>query len=49
MLFVGQFYGNAVILAVYAVLLAVIAKKQPYKGERKNYRPIANCLIVVAV
>ncbi len=49
MVFAGKSYGNAAIMGIYAVLLAVIAKKQPYKGERKNYRPIANCLIVVVV
>ena len=49
MALVGMPYGNAPIIAIYAVLGIVIGVKQPYKGDKKNYRPIANCLIVVVI
>jgi hypothetical protein len=45
----SQPYSNAVVLAVYLVLLIVILKAQPYVGERKNWRPVANCLIVMVI
>lgn len=42
-------YGNAPIIVIYGVIAIVIGIKQPYRGDKKNYRPIANCLIVVII
>ena len=45
----GQSLGNAAVIGIYLILGVVILVKQPYVGERKNYRPIANCLIVIVI
>jgi len=46
---VGKIYGNAAIIGIYALLGILLVVKKPYKGEKQNYRPFANYLIVVLI
>lgn len=42
-------YGNAAIIGLYAAMGTLIVVKQPYKGDKKNYRPVANYLIAILI
>lgn len=42
-------YGNALIIAIYALMAVLVLVKQPYKGEKQNYRPFLNYIIVILV
>ena len=42
-------YGTAPVIAIYVGLGVVLLSVRPYKGKRKNYRPVANCLIAVMI
>lgn len=42
-------YGTAPILIFSIALTVLLAFIKPYKGDRKNYRPIANCLIMTLI
>ena len=42
-------YGTAPIIALYVVLMIIVLKVNPYQGKRKNYRPVANYLIMIII
>jgi hypothetical protein len=42
-------YGTAPILVIYAALIILLLIVKPYKGPRKNFRPVANSIIMIMV
>jgi len=46
---VTKSYSNCALIGLYLFIGAIILLKQPYKGDRKNYRPVANYLIAIAI
>ena len=45
----SKFYGTAPIIAIYTVLLVLLLIVRPYKGARKNFRPVANSIVLILV
>jgi hypothetical protein len=45
----AQSYGTAPILVIFAGLAVLLVLMNPYKGSRKNYRPMANYIITVLI
>ena len=46
---VSQSYGTVPIMLFYLVLTVIVCKSSPYKGNKKNYRPVANYLIMMVI
>jgi len=46
---VDKTYGNAAVIGIYVLLGVLLLVKKPYKGDRQNYRPFANYLVVVMI
>ena len=45
----SKFYGTVPIIAIYAALLVILFIVRPYNGARKNFRPVANSIVVILV
>ena len=42
-------YGTVPVIALYVALIIILLLVRPYKGSKKNFRPLANYLIMVIV
>ena len=42
-------YGTAPVIVLYLALAVVLCSTRPYKGSKKNFRPMANYIIMIVI